>query len=229
MHSVTVKEKPLNLQKPTGFFVNNLAEIEKRIIRAVANSKKGVIFDFDGVLADNYGLRARIYQRALSKHGFHIHIDDVRKMYCGMGGREIFERIVHKSGKDGEIIGLLKQDAYLEIDGRVRDVKLSRLHHKITHFLQEKGVQRGIATNCHGGWDKVVYNLRLREFYKFILSANDYEPKPSPQMLNAMLELMKLKPSEAVFIGDRQTDEEAGKAAGIETYRVRWAYKLRTP
>ena len=60
----------------------------------------GVIFDFDGVLADSEPLHLRAYRDVLSKHGVALDPDDYYARYLGFDDVGVFQSIAHDQDWD---------------------------------------------------------------------------------------------------------------------------------
>ncbi|MBN1260840.1 MAG: HAD-IA family hydrolase [Anaerolineae bacterium] len=73
----------------------------------------------------------------------------------------------------------------------------------------------------HRGRDSLLDLLQVHDMQRFfadwITREDPFPRKPHPAAVNAMLERHHLDPAEALLIGDRMIDIQAGKAAGIHT------------
>jgi len=47
-------------------------------------------------------------------------------------------------------------------------------------------------------------------------------PKPDPEGINKILEIMNLSKEQVLFVGDSNADIESGNRAGIDTVAVSW-------
>jgi len=85
-----------------------------------------------------------------------------------------------------------------------------------------KKVKLAILTNNKSSYaEEVLEKFNLTNYFETIIGFNDVsEVKPSPEGLEKILEIWKLKSSDAIFIGDMTTDIQAGKAANIKTICV---------
>jgi HAD superfamily hydrolase (TIGR01509 family) len=85
-----------------------------------------------------------------------------------------------------------------------------------------KKVKLAILTNNKSSYaEEVLEKFNLTNYFETIIGFNDVsEVKPSPEGLEKILNIWKLKSSDAIFIGDMTTDIQAGKAANIKTICV---------
>lgn len=73
---------------------------------------------------------------------------------------------------------------------------------------------------------KLLDTLKLSHYFDVILGSDSAgERKPSPKPILQILEVVKVKPAEAVIVGDSNLDIEAGKGAGIRTIAVTYGYR----
>ncbi|MEJ2684108.1 MAG: HAD-IA family hydrolase [Candidatus Sulfobium sp.] len=73
---------------------------------------------------------------------------------------------------------------------------------------------------------RLLESLKLSHYFDVILGSDSAgEKKPSPKPILQILEMMKVKPDEAVIVGDSNYDIEAGKGAGIKTIAVTYGYR----
>lgn len=103
---------------------------------------------------------------------------------------------------------------------------------KTLRELKKAGVAIAAVTSHTG--ELLIRNLKianLDKYFKIIVTPTDVEkPKPDPESVFKALEILKVKPDKAVFIGDSPADIQAGKAAGVKTVAALYGFhggKLR--
>ncbi len=81
-----------------------------------------------------------------------------------------------------------------------------------------KSLKLAILTNNKSQYaEEVLEKFNLTRYFGTIIGFNEVtEVKPSPEGILKILEKWKIKPSEAIFIGDMTTDIEAGKTANVK-------------
>ena len=73
-----------------------------------------------------------------------------------------------------------------------------------------------LATNRSATVPALVQHLKLADVFDAIASALDkVAPKPAPDIIRLCLERAKVRPENAVYIGDSPIDREAAEAAGV--------------
>ncbi len=73
-----------------------------------------------------------------------------------------------------------------------------------------------LATNRSATVPALVEHLKLADIFDAIASALDkVAPKPAPDILRLCLDRARVKPENAIYIGDSPIDREAADAAGV--------------
>ena len=92
---------------------------------------------------------------------------------------------------------------------------------EILEFLKDK-VKIGAVTNR--SQTTVLSHHKIIDFFDSIITSSDViKPKPSPEGILKALNQLKVKPEQAIFIGDAETDVIAGNSAGVKmlVYQVK--------
>lgn len=90
--------------------------------------------------------------------------------------------------------------------------------------MKAQGIKVGVIT----GKSRRAYQisagaLDLERFFDISITGDDVaKPKPDPEGIHSALRTLGIEPSQAIFVGDSNADILAGKAAGMQTYAVRW-------
>jgi phosphoglycolate phosphatase-like HAD superfamily hydrolase len=70
----------------------------------------------------------------------------------------------------------------------------------------------------------------LRDLFQVVVGLDDVrEPKPSPEGLLLALRRLGVDRSEAVYVGDNETDVEAGRRAGVTVWKAVWGLPPHQP
>ena len=92
--------------------------------------------------------------------------------------------------------------------------------------LKKNGVAIAAVTSHTG--ELLIRNLKIAgidKYFKVIVTPTDVEkPKPDPESIFKALEILRIKPNRAVFIGDSPADIAAGKAAGVKTIAALYGF-----
>lgn len=194
----------------------------------------GVVFDFDGVIADTERLHLRAYQDVLHDRGMALSRDDYETRYLGFDdvgvfttvwtdrglslGRDELERLIDAKGRRfAELVatgGVVFPDAPACIERLAGEVVLGiasgALHQEIEDILSAAGLNRYFCT---------------------IVAADDVErAKPAPDGYVRAVELLSAQlgrapsPSGFVAIEDSRWGIEAAVAAGLPCVGVTTTY-----
>jgi len=104
----------------------------------------------------------------------------------------------------------------------------TRLYPGIRELLEELAPRYdlALATNAYrASAEQILRHTGIAHYFGCIVCGDETEPKPSPKMLERIMERRGVKPSEAVMVGDGRTDEEAAKNAGVDFIRVDWGWE----
>ena len=187
--------------------------------------KKAVIFDMDGVIADNnpYHIEAfRIFCRRYRVPIGHI---DFKKNIFGKTNSYIFTRTFGIFFQDQDIEQLSQ-----EKEAIYRDIyeKQAKAMPGLTLFLQNIGEKYkiGLATNApRENMEFTVETLNIKYHFDDMIYAKEVKQgKPAPDIYLAMAERLGVKPENCVVFEDSLTGIEAAQAAGMKVVGVTSTY-----
>src|SRR5581483_7459699 len=70
----------------------------------------------------------------------------------------------------------------------------------------------------------VLEMFGLLPYFDHVQGTDGFPCKPAPDVLLRSIEALAAAPEDCLFIGDSETDMEAGRRAGIRTCAVRYGY-----
>lgn len=186
-------------------------------------SIKAVLFDLDGTLVDTF-------------EAFHIMVNDILGKY-DMPKRSFFEnaRLVGKTSR--AIVEIIAKETGLNISLKeLSEImvgewihtympRYGKLYHDALDTLRElrrRGYLLGVVSNTsREELPNYLNSFKIEDFFNVTVSAGDAEkPKPSPEPVLKAVEMLNVKPEEAVMVGDRPEDIESGRVAGTYTIAV---------
>lgn len=90
--------------------------------------------------------------------------------------------------------------------------------------LAKAGVAIAAVTNRLS--DQLIETLKFTGIDKYfkVIPLDIKNPKPDPESIFKALEILRIKPNKAVFVGDSPADIEAGKAAGVKTIAALYGF-----
>ena len=169
-------------------------------------------FDCDGVLFDSRGANEAFYNAILAHFGraamgpeavdyVHSHtvwesLEHIFQDYDNLPGVRQYVRALDY----GPFIPLMVEEPHLR---------------EFLQFLRP-GWFTALATNRTTTTRAVLSHHRLADYFDLVVSAQDVSrPKPDPEALARILNHFRLKPHEAIYIGDSRVDEEFARRAGV--------------
>jgi pyrophosphatase PpaX len=167
---------------------------------------KAVIFDLDGVLLDNTQLIVEIFQEAARRSG--LKVPDEKSVIATLGftGKKMVQKLLGKGEKYKKIlhqVWMEKENDETPIPG-------------IKEVLNSLKIKKAVVTSA----PKAYTRRRLRDFINhfdaIITQELTDKHKPNPEPLLLACERLKIKPKEAVYVGDRLIDFETAKNSGTD-------------
>ncbi len=198
---------------------------------------RAVIFDFNGVIADDETPHLLCFQQALKEHGLSLTKEDYYRTYLGMDERLCAEALlIRREGRcdptrHDQIIAR-KAQLFRDHTGRQRPplfpaavefVKAARAHHRL-------------AIASGGRREQIEYALRgtaIENDFAVIVSADDCAiGKPDPAVYLLTLKLLNgreprpplIKAEECLVIEDARAGIKAARAAGMKVVALATTY-----
>jgi len=181
----------------------------------------GVVFDLDGVLTDTWNLYLGVY----------------RKVFTGFLGREPTDaELIEKAQttESGTLRTVLPPD--FQASGlecftgwyeRLFDDLAAPYPRAVTALrtAKEKGKKVGVFTGKTRRTARfTLERLGVLDAVDCLSSEDDYrDPKPHHGGLIRILKILRLEPSETLYIGDQRDDLTAGRSAEVATAAALWA------
>ncbi|MFH1452130.1 MAG: HAD family hydrolase [archaeon] len=169
---------------------------------------KAIFFDFDGTISDAHGIAIKSLVRTLDEYGYNFSQNDVvdllgskmhlilKNLGVNPGHLDIIRRRFYKYFKLGAISGGIKPCVSL----------------KPLWKLQEKYPLIVVSNSESSFLRASVKTLGIKGLFKRVYGAEKFAQKD--EMLVKLFKKMKIKPSEAIYVGDRFSDVEFARDAG---------------
>ena len=188
---------------------------------------KAVIFDLDGTLLDTLPDIHDVLNHSLEKFLLpQIGIESTKK-FVGNGAKKLVERAV---GERAELLEIVYKNYSEEFANCFNNLtKMYPYEVETLEKLKAAGVALSILTNKPQRATERVYSKFLEKYgFSIVLGQTEYYPlKPDPTSTFAILEKLKVKKEECIFVGDGDTDIQTAKAAGIKCVSALWGYRTR--
>ena len=180
-----------------------------------------VIFDFDGVIVDSidssvlafhdYFLRGWITQEFKTKKEF-LGFFNKDKAFT-----EALNKIVTSKENKKKL-----QDHYGNQNSYYIQSSLMEDSRMILDYLMNHSCSLGIvSSNLRSNIESILNKENIKQYFRFVISGDTnlqekiVSEKPSPEGILYGLNIISVKPENAIFVGDTGTDILAGKNANI--------------
>ncbi len=180
---------------------------------------RGVLFDFDGTLADSFEAIAESVNFVRAENRLpQLRFDEI-KAHVGHGLEYLMQKML-----PGCDIGQAKK-AY-HAHHKIHMKTHTRLYPNAREFLNKlhlSGISMGVCSNKPVGFTtELIDHLGISAYFKVVLGPEDVpSPKPAPDMLIEAAKRLKIRQNEVVYVGDMDIDIKASVAAGMEVWIVR--------
>lgn len=176
---------------------------------------KAIIFDVDGVLLDSRKANAKFFQDLLEKSGYKRPSNKELSKVFHLTMLDAIKYLTKEKSKER-----IKKTWQLGRKMKYYPMNLLRMpkHSKETIKILSKNYKLGIVTGrIKRGVNRFFQFSKLRKCFDVTVSFEDYtKSKPNPESLLIALKKMKIKPEEAVYIGDAESDVEAAKRTNMK-------------
>ncbi|MBY9004100.1 MAG: HAD-IA family hydrolase [Candidatus Lokiarchaeota archaeon] len=192
---------------------------------------KGIIFDLDGVIYDITEAIKKAVEDGIEKYQMNVSRDEVMEEIAHLiediQNYPVPEIILNsytlldiKFLEGLSFFKKLRIGIYLFTQFNQYKDEESKIFEgiaKLISNLSRKNLKLAILTNNKSSYaEEVLSKFNLTKFFDPIIGFNDVSKvKPDPEGILKILEIWKIKPSQAIFVGDMTTDIDAGKAANV--------------
>ena len=91
--------------------------------------------------------------------------------------------------------------------------------------LESRGLRMAVVSSRRvEPLERGLADCGLRDYFGAVVGLETVRaPKPDPAGLHLALRAVGVRPARSVYVGDRDVDVEAGRRAGVTTWRATWA------
>ena len=195
------------------------------------NKLQAIIFDFDGVVADNEPVHCLMFQRVLGEIGIFLSEEEYYAEYLGYDDKGCFAAVLAARGRPAP------QSTVNELVQRKAAIYLEHIRSNLVIFPGVRELVREAAAQCRlaiasGALrheiEFILEAAGLRKEFEHITSSEDVRRgKPDPEgYLHALAALNRLRPTEVIaaahclVIEDSIPGIRAGHAAGMQVLAV---------
>lgn len=184
---------------------------------------KAVLFDLDGTLVDTMEAFHNMVNSILREFGIPERSFSDNVKLIGKPSKVIVETILRETGLNIEFEEfskiMFREWVYNHMPKQGKPYPDSL---KVLNELKNRGYLLGVVSNTSKKeLPHYLDSFNIREFFDVAISSGDVEnPKPSPEPVLKAIGILNIRPFEAIMVGDRPEDVEAGRLAGTYTIAV---------
>ena len=182
---------------------------------------KAVLCDLDGTLLDSNHFHAEAWQRTFAHFGIEVGFEETVKQ-IGKGGDQLIPALV-PADRCNELEKPLKEFRtklfHREYMDRIVPFSDAR---RLLERMQREGLRIAVASSSDkADLEAFLMLLKIHDLVEENTTSDDAEQsKPEPDIFQAALKRLKIKPEEALVLGDTPWDIEAATKAGIGSVAV---------
>lgn len=179
---------------------------------------KAVLFDVDGVLIDSFKANLKFYQDLAKYAGYNPPTEEAYREMFHMTMKEVARLLIKdKSQDDQEVTRVWNMGRNKEVPYPDKLLTTPTGYKEVIKKLGRKYLLGIVTSRVRGGVFRLSQLSDLEDLFKVVVCYEDTDRhKPEPDPLLLACERLNLKPEEAVYIGDTNTDIKAARSAGMK-------------
>jgi beta-phosphoglucomutase len=191
-------------------------------------TRQGVVFDFDGVLADSEGLHLAAFQDVFSARGWTLARATYFDRYLGYDDRDLIDCFLtdHDLQASPSEVNTLVAEKARAYDRRVIGGQI--LFSTAVACVRRLGgtFALGIASgSLHSEIDDILRANNIHNAFQIIVGADDVaRSKPAPDSYAAAVKQLDVRPEHAVAIEDSHWGLTSARAAGLHAIGITTSY-----
>lgn len=193
-------------------------------------TKKLLIFDLDGTIADTiYSIRDGV-NLTMQKYGLHDRTYEDTKRFIGNGARELMRLCVPEwVYRDAELFDRVLAD-YDAFYGQTYD-RVETCYdgmESTLRTLKARGYLLAVLSNKQDEYVKKIMDILFeKDFFSDVRGQTELPRKPDPTVPHIIADSLGVPYEDCAFIGDSDVDVLTGKNASMMTVGCSWGYRPR--
>ena len=179
---------------------------------------KEIIFDFDGTIADSFGVMREIFEEHKKEFGFEKFGDEELKIYREQGVASLIKERKIPILKVLKIIRVGKK----LMNQKIMSVKPFEDISEVLLELKKRGLVLGIISTNGEKNIKDFLKINKIDVFDYVVGKGSLFGKT--RVIKNILKTRKLNKEEVLYIGDEVRDIEACKKIGIKIAAVTWGF-----
>jgi len=179
-----------------------------------------IIFDWDGTLVDSIDWITHCLKKAASLQGFNIPDDQAARDTIGLSIQKAMTKLfpgINQNIQD-QMTESYRQEYFSK---QMTEDDLFAGINEMLISLKQMDYQLAIATGKNrSGLDKALHGTGLNDFFHITRCADETASKPSPNMLEEIIEETGISRERTVMIGDSVHDLKMASNAGMASIAV---------
>jgi len=189
---------------------------------ALSRRVTGVLLDIDGTLVDSNDAHVQSWVEIFRRYGYDIPFGRVRPL-IGKGSDKLLPELTGLDSEAGKGKQMTEERKQLFLRDYLPTLRPTNGARDLVKRLRDDGSRLVVATSSSDDeLNQLLRQARVDDLIEQTTSSSDVESsKPDPDIIQAALNKAKLRPQEAVMLGDAPYDIEAAARAGVPTIALR--------
>ena len=185
-----------------------------------------VIFDLDGTLLNTLDDLADAANAALEAYGFPRRTTEEIRAFIGNGVSRLIRRAVPEGTDEAVVAGVL---------ARFKAVYTEHVNDKTVPYpgiltllraLNDRGVRCAVNSNKVDNAVQMLCDAYFDGLLSMALGEREGIPrKPAPDGARLIMERLRVRPGNTLYVGDGEADLRTAQNAGIDCAWVSWGYR----
>ncbi len=188
--------------------------------------KSLVIFDLDGTLLNTIADLGVACNFALTSLGYPIHPIERYPDFVGNGVNKLIERSLPEAERTEANILRMREHfiPYYDTHNCIHTTPYEGIP-EVLHTLKSQHIHLAVASNKYHTATQTIVNHYFPNIFDMVFGERPNVPrKPNPQIVFDILETIKVKTEEVLYVGDSDVDIHTAQAAGIEHVACSWGF-----